>query len=200
MNNTVRIGGTRGIHEGTDSLVRRVAALWVAAWMGMCILIQIFTLVGFDATANLAAAPPSCYSNAVKLAGQPVIQELLRYHAAEVGRSMLDLWGWLQSGLAAALFLLLLLFSSAGKFPLGISLALLADAALVSGVLIPKMDDFDRQLAVTPPSQSLAFLVERSHLAGVAFVISQCVTLLLCLILLVLLLRRSHGSRGGVVL
>jgi hypothetical protein len=200
MNNTARIGGPRALAERPDMVPRRLAILWLAAWMGMCILIQLFTVVGFDTTASLAAAPPACYTSAVRLAGQPLIHELLGYQAAENSRSMLDLWGWLQLGLAAGLFLLLLLFSSAGKLHLGIALALLADAGLLCGALIPKLDDFERQLAVTPPSQSLAFLMERSRLANVAFTVSQSVTLILCLALLVLLLRRGHAARARAVL
>ncbi len=199
MNNTARIGGRQGKLEGADRLARRVAVLWVAAWIGMCLLIQVFTLVGFDSTQSLAAAPPACYTHAVKLAGQPLIHELARYQAAEASRSMLELWGWLQLALAAGLFVLLLLFTSAGKFQLGVSLALLADAALVGGVLIPQMDGFERQLAVTPASQSLAFLIERSRMASVAFVVSQSVTLLLSLLLLVLLFRRGRAARGDAL-
>ena len=195
MSNAARIGGRHENYEGTDGLVRRFAALWVAAWMGMTVLIQLLTLVAFDSAGSLATAPPACYTSAVKLAGQPLIHELLRYQVAAASRSMLDLWGWLQLGLASGLFLLLVLFSSAGRLQLGISLALLADALLLGLGLIPKMDDFDRQLALKPASQSLEFLTQRSHLANVAFVVSQTVTLLLCLVLLGLLLSRRHGSR-----
>jgi hypothetical protein len=195
MNNAARIGGGRRSYAGTDWLVRRFAAVWVAAWMGMTVLIQLLTLVAFDSPESLTAAPPACYTNAVKLAGQPLIHELLRYQVVAASRSMLNLWGWLQLGLAAALFLLLVLFSSAGRLRLGLSLALLADALLLGLGLIPKMDDYDRQLALTPVSQSLEFLTQRSHLANVAFVVSQSVTLLLGLMLLWLLLSRRHGSR-----
>ena len=59
MNNAARIGGKRRIYEDTDSLVRRFAALWVAAWMGMTVLIQLLTLVTFDSTASLTLAPVS---------------------------------------------------------------------------------------------------------------------------------------------
>jgi hypothetical protein len=200
MNNAARIGGKRRIYEDTDSLVRRFAALWVAAWVGMTVLIQLLTLVAFDSTESLTLAPPACYTSAVKLAGQPLIQELLRYQVAAASRSMLDLWGWLQLGLAAGLFLFLVLFSTAGRFQLGLALALLADALLLGLGLIPQMDNYDRQLALTPASQSLAFLTQRSHLANVAFVVSQSVTLLLCLLLLWSLLGRRRGSRGAEVL
>jgi hypothetical protein len=200
MNNAARIGGRREIYDGTDSLVRRFAALWVAAWIGMTVLIQLLTLVSFDSAQTLTSAPTASYTSAAKLAGKPLIDELLRYQVAAASRSMLDLWGWLQLGLAAGLFLLLVLFSSAGKVQLGISIALLADAILLGRGLIPKMDDYDRQLALTPASQSLAFLTQRSHLANVAFVVSQTVTLLLCLLLLWLLLSRRHGSRRAAVL
>jgi hypothetical protein len=195
MINSARIGGRQEIYTGSDRLVRLFAAFWVAAWMGMTVLIQLLTLAAFDSTRSLTAAPPPCYTNAVKLAGQPLIHELLQYQLVAASRSMLDLWGWLQLGLAASLFLLLVLFSSVGTAPLGISLALLADALLMGLGLIPKMDDYDRQLALTPASQSLQFLAQRSHLAIVAFVVSQTVTLLLCLMLLWLLLNRRRGSR-----
>lgn len=200
MNNAARSGGKRRIYEGTDRLARRFAVVWVAAWMGMTVLIQLLTLVAFDSTESLTAAPPACYTSAVKLAGQPLIQELLRYQVAAASRSMLDLWGWLQLGLAAGLFVLLVLFSSAGRLQLGISLALLADALLLGLGLIPKMDDYDRQMALTPASQSMAFLTQRAHLANVAFVVSQSVTLLLCLILLGMLFGRRHGSRRAEVI
>jgi len=200
MNNTAKIGGQRRIYEGSDWLVRRFAAVWVAAWMGMTVLIQLLTLVAFDSSQSLMAAPPACYTNAVKLAGQPLIQELLRYEVAAASRSMLDLWGWLQLGLAGFLFVLLVLFSSAGRVQLGLALALLADALLLGLGLIPKMDDYDRQLALKPASESLAFLTQRSHLANVAFVVSQSVTLLLGLMLLWLLLSRRRGSHGAEIL
>ncbi len=193
MSNAPRLGGSRAAYDGPDSPVRRIASFCLCSWIGMSILIQVVTLVGFDSLQNVSAAPPACYAKAVKLAGQPVIHELLRYQAAADTRAMLDLWGWIQLGLALGLFLLLLMFSSAGRARVGFSLALLIDAVLIAFVLIPRMDSYERQLAPAPAGQTLAMLIERTRLANLAFVLSQSVALLLCLILLALL-RRGRAS------
>jgi len=196
MSNSSRLAAGRSLRDGPDSLARRIATFCLSAWAGMSILIQILTLFSFDFFDNLSAAPPASYTSAVKLAGKPLIHELLRYQTAADLFSMLGLWGWIQLGLAAGLFLLLLLFSSAGRVRLGISLALLIDALLIAFALIPTIDDIDRRLAPAPASQALAILTQHARLASLAFVISQSVALLLCLILLWLFLHRSRASRG----
>jgi hypothetical protein len=195
MSNSARIGGPGQIHEGTAWLMRRLAAVWVAAWMGMIVLIVTLTLVTLTSPATMVASPPDGYSKAVKLAGEPLMRELLRYQAAEINGEMLAAWGWIQLGLSVALFGVLLLLSTVGKVQLGISLALAADSALLKFVLIPNLDQFSRQLTNVEAAQRLAFMNERYQMASMSFFVSQSVPLLLGCFLLVLLLRRSHASR-----
>jgi hypothetical protein len=183
------------MHEGTAWLVRRLAAVSVAAWMGMIVLIVTLTIVALTSPATMAASPPDGYSKAVKLAGEPLMREILRYQAAEINGEMLAAWGWIQFGLSVALFGVLLLLSTVGKVQLGISLALAADSALLKFVFIPNLDQFSRQLTTVEAAQRLAFLNERYQTASMSFFVSQSVPLLLGCFLLVLLLRRSHASR-----
>jgi hypothetical protein len=183
------------MHEGAAWLVRRLAAVGVAAWMGMIVLIVTLTIVTLAAPATMVSSPPDGYAKAVKVAGEPLMRELLRYQAAEISGEMLAAWGWIQLGLSFALFGVLLLLSTVGKAQLGISLALAADSALLKFLLIPNLDQFSRQLTTVEASQRLAFINEHYQMASMSFFISQSVPLLLGCLLLVMLLRRSHASR-----
>jgi hypothetical protein len=94
----------------------------------------------------------------------------------------------------------LLLLSSVGKVQLGISLALVADSALLKFLLIPNMDQSSPQLATADAAQRLAEVNERYQTASLVFFASQSVPLLSGCFLLVLLLRRSHAShRSGIL-
>ena len=195
MSNSPRIGVPGQIHEGTAWLMRRLAAVWVAAWMGKIVLIVTLTIVTLTSPATLVSSPPEGYAKAAKLAGDPVLREVLRYQAAEINGEMLAAWGWIQFGFSVALFSVLLLLSTVGKLQLGISLALAADSALLKFALIPNLDQFSRQLTTVEAGQRLAFLNEHYQAASMSFFVSQSVPLLLGCFLLVLLLRRSHASR-----
>jgi hypothetical protein len=197
MSNSPRIGVAGQIHEGTAWLVRRLTAVWVAAWMGMILIVVALTIVALSSSATTISSPPDGYSKVVKLAGEPLMSELWRYQAAEINGEMLAAWGWIQVGLSAILFGVLLLFSTVGKVQLGISLALVADSVLLKFLLIPNLDQFSRQMATVEAAQRLAFVNERYQMASLSFFVSQSVTLLLGSFLLVLLLRRSHASRRG---
>lgn len=200
MSNSARIVAAGQMHEGTAWLVRRLAAVWVSAWVGMILLVVALTVVALTSPASMIASPPEAYTKAVKLAGEPLMRELLRYQAAEINGEMLAAWGWIQLGLSVALFGGLLLLSSVGKVQLGISLALVADSALLKFLLIPNMDQFSRQLATAEAAQRLAEVNERYQTASLSFFVSQSVPLLLGCFLLVLLLRRSHAShRSGIL-
>jgi len=188
------------MYEGTAWVVRRLAAVWVAAWMGMILLVIALTIVTLNSPETLQSAPPEGYTQAAKLAGEPLVHELLRYHAAVISSEMLAVWGWIQLGFSALLFIVLLLFSAVGKIQLGISLAMAADSALLEFLLIPNMDQFSRRVTTTEVAQRLAQLTSRYQLATTSFFVSQSVTVVLGCVLLVLLLRRSHASlRSGNV-
>lgn len=198
MSNSPKIGGPGRIHEGTAWLVRRMAAVWVAAWMGMILLVVALTLVTLSTPDTLKASPPEGYSQAAKLVGEPLMRELVRYQAAQISGEMLAVWGWIQCGAATLLFGVLLFFSGVGKVELGVSLALAGDAVLLKFLLIPNVSQFSRQVTAGETVRRLAMLSERYQIAATSFYISQSVTLILGGFLLVLLLRRSHAShRGG---
>lgn len=188
------------MHEGAAWLVRRLAAVWVSAWMGMILLVVTLTIVTLTSPATMIPAPPDGCSKALSLAGEPLLRELLRYQASVINGEMLAVWGWIQLGLSAVLFGVLLLLSTVGKVQLGISLALAADSVLLKFLLIPNMDQFSRQMAAVHAAQRLRFVNERYQMASLSFFVSQSVTLVLASFLLVLLLRRSHASRrsGGL--
>ena len=197
MSNSPRIAGPGQMHDGTAWMVRRLASVWVAAWMGMILLVVALTVVALSSPETLRSSPPEGYSQAARLAGEPLIHELLRYQAAEISGDMLSVWGWIQLGMSALLFGVLLLLSTVGKVELGISLAMAADSVLLKFLLIPNMDQFSRQVTNVEVARRLAMLSERYQLAVTSFCVSQSVTLLLGCVLLVLLLRRSHASRRG---
>ncbi len=200
MSNSARIGAPGKIHADPAWLVRRLAAVWVAAWLGMILLVGALTIVTLNSPAALTAAPPEGYGKAVKLAGEPLLRELLNYQAAEINGAMLEVWGWIQVGLSAALFGVLLLLSTVGKVELGVSLAMAADSLLLKFVLIPNMDQLNRQVATAEAVKRLALVNQHYQMASMSFFISQSVTLLLAGFLLVLLLRRSRSSHRGASL
>jgi len=195
MTNSPIIAGPGQMHEGAAWVVRRFAAVCVAAWLGMILLVVTFTVVTLNSPETLVSSPPEGYSQAVKLAGEPLMQQLLRYQAAEISGEMLNVWGWIQLGLSTTLFGVLLLLSTVGKVQLGISLAMAADSVLLKFLLIPNLDQFSRQVTTGDAARRLQQLSERYQLAATSFFISQSVTLLLGCLLLVFLLRRSHASR-----
>lgn len=197
MSNSPRIAAVGQMHDETAWTVRRLSAVWVAAWMGMILLVIALTAVTLNSPESLRSSPPDGYSQAAKLAGEPLMHELLRYQAAEISGAMLSVWGWVQLGLSAILFGVLLLLSTVGKVQLGVSLAMAADAVLLKFLLIPNVDQFSRQVTTAEAARRLALMSERYQLATTSFYISQSVTLLLGSLLLVLLLRRSHASRRG---
>ncbi len=197
MSNSPRIGAPGRIHESTAWTMRRIAAVWVAAWMGMILLVVTLTVVTLSSPEALKLSPPDGYVQAAKAAGEPLMRELLRYQAAEISGEMLGVWGWIQLGFAFGLFGVLLLLSTVGKVELGISLAMAADAVLLKFLLVPNMDQFSRQVTTGEAARRLALLSERYQLATTSFYLSQSVTLILGCFLLVLLLRRSHASRRG---
>ena len=45
MSNSARIVAAGQMHEGTAWLVRRLAAVWVSAWVGMILLVVALTVV-----------------------------------------------------------------------------------------------------------------------------------------------------------
>jgi hypothetical protein len=196
MNNAPRIGGPGRIHDTTAWLVRRIAAVWVAAWMGMIAIVVALTMVALQSPNAFESAPPDSYVQAAKQAGEPLARELARYQAAQISGEMLSFWGWVQLGLAAALFGVLLLLSSVGKVELGLSLAMAADAVLLKFLLIPGMDQFTRQVTSGDAAKRLAALSGHYQMAATSFYVSQSVTLVLGGILLVLLLRRSRARHA----
>ena len=103
MSNSPRIASPGQMHEGVAWMVRRLGAVWVAAWMGMILLVVTLTVVTLSSTELLRSAPPDGYAQAAKLAGEPLIHELLRYEAAEISGEMLGVWGWIQLGLSTLL-------------------------------------------------------------------------------------------------
>jgi hypothetical protein len=195
MNNAPRISVAGAAHEATTWLARRLAAVWVSAWLGMVALVGVLTLVVGESWRGVAAASPEGYAKAVASAGEPLMRELMKFQAAEASRAMLECWGWTQLGVGAGLFVFLLLFSSAGKRQLGLSLAMLADAALIKFALIPNVDQYSRQRVTAETSQRLAEMNSRYQLANASFLVSQSVTLALGAILLWMLLRHSRGTR-----
>jgi hypothetical protein len=197
MSNSARIGVPGQLHEGTAWLVRRLTAVWMAAWMGMILLVVLLTVVTLNSPAAMISAPPDGYSKAVKLAGEPLMRELLRFQAAQINSEMLAAWGSLQVGLSAVVFGVLLFFSTVGKVQLGVSLALLADSLLLKYLLIPNLYQLGRHMAAAEAAQRLASVNERYQMASLSFFVSQSVPLLLGSFLLVLLLRRSYASRRG---
>ena len=194
MNNAVRISAASAASGSATWLARRIAAVWVSAWIGMILLIGVLTIALAGSWQGVAAASPEGYRKAAALAGEPLMRELMKFQAAESSRAMLESWGWAQLGVGAGLFGFLLLFSSAGKTQLGLTLAMLADAVLIKFALIPNVDQFSRQRVTAETSQRLAEMNSRYQLANTSFLVSQSVTLALAAILLVLLLRRSRRA------
>jgi hypothetical protein len=195
MNNAARISSSIQANDATLWLGRRIAAIWLSAWLGMVALVGLFSVVMADSWSNVRAASPEGYAKAASLAGEPLVKELLKFQAAEAGRAMLESWGWTQLALGGGLFAFLLLFSNAGKRQLALALALLADAVLIKFALIPNVDQFSRQRITAETATRLAEMNSRYELANTSFLVSQSVTFALGLILLFLLMRRSRSSR-----
>ena len=195
MSNPVRIRTSGQIYEQTAWLVRRVAAVWLALWMGMVVAVTVVTPVSFHSVPGVVSAPPAGYAKLLERVPQPALRELLVYQVAEANRAMLELWTWIQLAIAVSLFLMLLLLSTAGRLQLGVSAVLVADAAVLKLVLVAKLGESALQVVSPDAVLHLAHSNGQFLIARTAFLISQALTLLGGAFLLILLLRGSRGAR-----
>ena len=91
MSNSARIGAPGRIHEDPAWVVRRLAAVWVAAWTGMILLVLTLTIITLTSPATMISSPPEGYLKAVKLAGEPLMRS---FCAIRPLKSTARCWSW----------------------------------------------------------------------------------------------------------
>jgi len=180
-------------HE-TSSLLRRAAAILIGIWFGGILLVALAAPASFRSVDSAFAAPPEVLSSAVKTLGPSTTRELLMYQVSEANRLLFETWGWVQSGLAVTVFIILLFGTTVGRPALAATVVQLLLALLMQFFMIPRISEIGRQMraraGVTPQEMLDKFKI--LHLGFTAFELAVVIT---GSVLLVYLLRRPSGSR-----
>lgn len=182
-------------------MTRRFVAVLVSIWFGGILLVALAAPASFRTVDPALAAPPPAVAKVIKAVGPAATRDALRYQVSEVNRAMFETWGWVQLGLGAAVFLLLLFMSTVGRTALVISLAMMALAVVMRFVLIPRISDVTREVQ----SVSGPVTTDKLQLLHGGYSVFQLSVVVLGSILLVLLLRsrgmhrviKSRSVEGG---
>jgi hypothetical protein len=193
--NTVRQGPrdpyTR-ISPDASWTARRVAAVLVSIWIGGIVMVALTAPASFGTVEPSLAAPAPAVAKVIKAVGPAAARDALRYQVAEVNRAMFDLWGWIQLGLGVAVFGLLLFASTVGRVSLAVALAMMALAAVMRLVLIPRIVELTREIQ-SAGGPGTAGKLQLLHGGYSAF---QFTVVVLGAALLVLLLRGRGAQRA----
>jgi hypothetical protein len=176
--------------------VRRLVAVLVSAWLGGILMVALSAPAAFQSVDFSLKSPPPSMLKAVKLLGEPAVHEILRFQVGEANRLMFETWGTVQLILSAAAFILLLFFSTVRRTTLGVSLIMLATAALMKFLLIPRIVETGRTLHTSAPG-SAAKAAESFRALHVGFSAFESAVAVLGVLLLALLLRNRRGSRSS---
>lgn len=88
---------------------RRLITFLLGAWFALVVTIACVAAIGFQVANNIAKAPPPEAGRALVVLGEPMIQQLFRYVAAEINRTLFEVSGLGELGILLALTSLLLL-------------------------------------------------------------------------------------------
>lgn len=178
----------------TSSLLRRAASILIGIWFGGILMVALSAPAAFRSVDTHLAAPTEATAKALKALGPTTVREILHYQVGEANRLMFESWGWVQSALGAAIFVMLLFGTTVGRPALGIALGQFLMALLMQFIMIPRITEIGRQMrsGSTGQPQDLVARFRAMHLGFTAF---ELAVVLLGSALLVLLLRRAGGRR-----
>lgn len=154
-------------------------------------MVSIAAPASFRTVERVMAERPEIVAATIEKLGPVTARDLLRYQVAEANRLMFSIWGWVQFFLSAALLLLLIFLSNAGRLSLICSGLMSAVAALANFVLIPRIVELARTNMKGVGS------AERFELMHAGFTTFQVAILVLGLTLLFSLFRRRERTGGG---
>lgn len=160
-------------------------------WMGGILMISVAAPASFRSVEKLMGERPEIVAKTVDKLGPVTTRDLLRYQVAETNRMMFAIWGWVQFFLSAALLLLLIFLSNAGRISLICSGLMSAIAALSNFLLIPRIVELARTNIKGVGS------AERFELMHAGFTTFQATILVLGLFLLFSLFRRRERTGSG---
>jgi predicted lysophospholipase L1 biosynthesis ABC-type transport system permease subunit len=180
----------------TEWTARRTAAVLVALWLGGMVMVALAAPASFWAVDSLMGWQPGLVADGTKKLGPVAMYELLRLQAGEANRQLFGLWGWIQVGLSAAVFILVLFFSNLKKMGVILAGGVLAAALIIGLVVIPGITTIGREVQISAAARAAGGQRFGSlHFAYSAF---QLVAAGLGLGLLRLLLGGSRlTGRGG---
>jgi len=184
------------IGHRTAARTRRLITFLLGLWCGGLLLVAIVAPTSFSAAETVMRIPPPALEKVLEAVGPAAAREVLRYQVGEVNRLVFGVWGWLQLAASAAVLLLLVFLSNAGKAAVGVAGAMVALAALMNFFLIPRIALMTRMAALTAEARARADAGMFAVLHG-GFALLQVVLLALMGVLLFLLFRSRTGSRNG---
>ena len=119
---------------------RRLAAFLAGAWMLGGLIVSILVVPDLTKQVDaIIASPPSAISKDIEDMGTEVARSMLKYQGQEVKRSLLQSWGIIQIGLAAAIFATVTFTSHRSRFLVILSLVLTAIVAIETFGILPTL-------------------------------------------------------------
>lgn len=182
------------IRDEDSRLIERLVILLLAFWMGTLLMAALAATGSFKAVDSTLSKPPAAVAKALERLGQDQTREMLHSHSGEVNRGLFETFGWLQLGLTAVTFALMLFLTNSGKRALGLAASMAAMAALISFYLIPGMVRIGREMRARPlgPTPDMSESFRTMHQAFAAF---EVAAVLLALLLMAALLRGGARAR-----
>ncbi len=189
-------GRLRVAGDEAASVVRRLCAVLVAAWLGAAMMLVLVAPAAFRSVDSALQVSPPAFIKALKLLGENTLREVLRYQVGEANRLMFESWGMVQLILSGVLCFLLLFFTTVRKTILGISAGMLVLSLAIHFLLIPRIVETGRVMYSAQGAEAARQQFGALH---VAFSTFEAAVAGLGILLLVLLLRRKggRGSRRG---
>jgi hypothetical protein len=182
------------IRDEDSRLIERVVVLLLAFWMGTLLLAALAATGSFAAVDSTLSKPPAVVAKALERMGPDQTRELLHYHSGEVNRGLFETFGWLQLGLTAVTFTLMLFLTNAGKRVLGLAALMAAMSGLITFYVIPGMVRIGREMRARPPGPTpdMSESFQTMHRAFAAF---EVAAVLLAILLMAALLRGGARAR-----
>jgi hypothetical protein len=148
----------------------------------------------FHAIESVKQNPNPAMQMALRTAAPETLDMVLRYLSSEALRTLLEAWGWVQTGICTVIFGFLLFGTSSRRIPLGISLGMLGLALFMSLSLIPRLQAISRDADFVPLDANPAAYNPFTTLSQ-GFLAFESTIALLALALLVLLLAGGSNVR-----
>jgi preprotein translocase subunit SecG len=136
--------------------VRKTICLLLGLWLGASFLMLFVATQNFRVANDAVQNPPPAMAPYVKAIGQEGVRQLVRYQASESNRDFFEGWGAAQFLTALVVFLVILFATSAGRFPIFLSLAILILVGVMQWVVNPQIAAASRVLDFVPLNEMTA--------------------------------------------